>query len=149
MKLQSEIDRVFAAALANNPGEWDALVRSFGLAPLTADQRAFIRGQAGVPKLKGVLPVELRVVLEALRARAPAGTDAMELKTFVDRELLRFVAAAQPPKSVLPNICVNAQASAVRMSADASIGAKKCPCCGAARAAGSDLQTCAFCGTTL
>ncbi len=120
-------------------------MRSLGLAPLTADQRTFIR-KSGAPKLSGVLPVELRVVLERLRDVHPQ-LDPMERKTFVDRELLKFVAAAQPPKAVLGNIFANAQASSVRLASADGVSALKCACCGAARPAGADLRTCTFCGT--
>ncbi len=122
------------------------------MSPLTAEQRAFIR-KAGVPKLKGVLPVELRVVLEAIAAhvaREPgAERMAIELNTFVEREMLRFIAAAQPAKAVMGNIFANANASAVRFASVDGVSALKCSCCGAARPAGSDLRTCTFCGNAL
>jgi hypothetical protein len=152
VKLQGLIDRAFAAALAGDEPRWDEVVRAQGLTPLTVEQRALIR-KAGVPKLKGVLPVELRVVLEAIRAQISlepgAHALAMELKTFVDRELLRYVAAAQPPKAAMGNIFANAHASAVRMASADGISALRCSCCGAARPAGSELHTCSFCGAAL
>lgn len=142
------IDRAFTTALAGDEARWEEVVRSLGLTPLTAEQRGFIR-KAGVPKLKGVLPVELRVALEAIRAQVAQEEDPMELKTFVDREMLRYIAAAQPPKAVMGNIFANANASAVRMASADGISALKCGCCGAARPAGSDLRTCTFCGNAL
>lgn len=151
-KLQGLLDRAFTTALAGDELRWEEVVRSLGLTPLTAEQRAFIR-KTGVPKLKGVLPVELRVVLEAIRAQVSSGPGAgaltMELKTVVDREMLRYIAAAQPAKAVMGNIFANANASAVRMASADGISALKCGCCGAARPAGSDLRVCTFCGNAL
>jgi hypothetical protein len=152
-QLQAHLDQAFAAALANDAPKWDALVRSLGLTPLTDEQRQFIR-RSGVPKLKGVLPVELRVVLEAVRSKIVALPGAAKIQTdlevFVEREMLRFIAAAQPPKAVMGNIFANAQQSAVRLGAAAdAVMALKCGCCGAARPAGSDLRSCAFCGNAL
>jgi hypothetical protein len=74
----------------------------------------------------------------------------MELDTFVDRTLLKYVAAAQPPKRVMGGIFANAQATAVRLGdAGSQVSALKCSCCGAARPAGSDLAVCTFCGQQL
>jgi hypothetical protein len=151
--LQDWIDRSFSTALEGDSPRWDALVRELSLTPLTPPQRSAIRS-AGVPKLKDVLPVELRVVLEAIRARLAqqpgAAALAMELETFVDRELLRYVAAAQPPKAAVAGIFANAQRTSVRSGgAGDSVSALRCSCCGAARPAGSDLRVCTFCGAAL
>lgn len=149
-QLQSLVEQANRLALSSDEPGWDTFVRSLGLTPPTAEQRAFIRA-SGVPKLKGMLPVELRVVLEAIRARfvEQASTESMktDLLVLVDREMLRFVAAAQPPKSVLPGIFANAQRTSVRQGPQGdSINAQRCTCCGAARPAGSDLRSCTFCG---
>lgn len=149
-QLQALVEQANRLALSSDEPTWDTFVRSVGLTPLSAEQRAFIRA-SGVPKLKGMLPVELRVVLEAIRARFAPMADSESMKTdllvLVDREMLRFVAAAQPPKSVLPGIFANAQRTAVRLGPQAdSLSAQKCTCCGAARPAESNLRSCTFCG---
>ena len=127
--------RAFETALAGDEARWDELVRELGLTPLTTAQRVTIR-TSGVPGLKGVLPVELRVVLEAIRTRVGAQPGASklydDLDVFVDRELLRFIAAAQPPKVALKGIFANANRTAVRMASADSVSALKCACCGAA-----------------
>jgi hypothetical protein len=150
--LDAWVDRAFSTALAGDGPQWDALVRELGLVPLTAEQRQAIRA-TGVPKLKGVLPVELRVALEKVRLQASSlpGAAAVktELSTFVDRTLLKYVSAAQPAKAAVAGIFANAHRTAVRSSGADSVSALKCGCCGAARPAGSDLAVCTFCGNRL
>jgi hypothetical protein len=150
--LNQLLDACFPLALEGSSSNWDSFVRSLGLTPLTQEQRRVIRS-AGVPQLKGVLPVELRVVLEAIHARVSTQPDvsfiAMELDTFVERELMRFIAAAQPAKAALAGIFANAHRSAIKTVGVDSISTVKCNCCGAARPANSELSTCTFCGSAL
>ena len=147
------LERSFGVALKGDGPEWDGLGRELGLSPLTVAQREAIRS-AGAPKLKGVLPVELRVVLEAVRgqvAQLPGAKEmTTELEVFVDRQLLKYVAAAQPPKAAVAGIFANANRTAIRLGPGGdSVSALKCGCCGAARPAGSDLAVCTFCGNKL
>ena len=146
------LERAFSTALEGDGEKWDRLVLELGLVPLNAGQRQAIRA-TGVPKLKGVLPVELRVVLEKVRAQVSGlpGAEVLktELSTFVDRTLLKYVSAAQPAKAAVAGIFANAHRTAVRSSGADSVSALKCSCCGAARPAGSDLAVCTFCGNRL
>ena len=141
-RFAESVERAFITALRGGEPQWNALVRSFGLTPLDSKQRVAIR-RVGVPKLKGVLPIELRNVHEEIRVRIAKepGAEALssELETFVERELLRYVAAAQPfPEGNRPVVRVG--------SAAEPKNALNCGCCDAPRPTGIDGMVCAFCG---
>ena len=148
-KLQDSIEKAFTTALRGGEPQWNSIVRSYGLTPLNSEQRLAIR-RAGVAKLKGVLPVELRVVLEEIRvriAREPGAAELSdELATFVERELVRYVAAAQPPRAIFASLN---RAPGRNGGGNEPVDAFKCSCCGSDRPADADQQTCAFCGAKL
>jgi hypothetical protein len=106
LNFDPDIERAYQLALLGDHTRWDEFVLDLGLMPLNEANRAAIRQMDGVPKMKGVLPCELRVVLEML-CKDPV---------MVEREMLRFVGAAQPPKVALKGIFANAQRTAVRVA---------------------------------
>lgn len=139
MIFEPRIERAYQLALLGDHALWDEFVRGLGLRPLDDGQRAQLRQMTGVPKLKGVLPLELRIVLCALTR------DGVE----IEREMLRFIGAAQPPKVALKGIFANAQRTAVRTASADSIHAVPCETCGAAPQADGHPNVCSFCGAHL
>jgi hypothetical protein len=170
-RLRARVQELLSRALASRAGDdpaWDEYLGSLGVRPLTAAKREEIHA-AGVPNLRGALPVEVRKALvalagalgEELRALAEAvdgaggetgeserRLDALEaeLRDLAERQAREYLNQARPRASLL-GIFANAQQSTIRYAAAGeAVQTKKCACCGAARPDGTDLAACAFCG---
>lgn len=165
---RARVQDLLARALASRAGEdpaWDEHLTSLGVRPLSAAQRLEIQA-AGVPNLRGAIPVEVRRALAALARQLRAellalaevldedddeGRDRIEalqrqVAELPEREARGYLDKARPRASLL-GIFANAQQSTIRHAAQLeAVRTRKCPCCGAARPDGADLATCAFCG---
>jgi hypothetical protein len=172
--LEQTVSAVFETATASDKGggpAWDRLLRELGLEPPSAAERAQALA-TDVPIAKGPVPAEVRRALEKLHAAVAAeatrlqravdrATDvdttaldeqldqlAKRLGDFVDTEVKRYIAAIRPAPAAA-GIFANALATTpdyAAMRQEEGVETKTCKTCGAARPAGTDLETCDFCG---
>jgi hypothetical protein len=151
---RSRVREVAGTALECRAGgdpRWDALLRSLGLEPPRESQRLALL--AAAPLRRGVLPVELRAALEALKEAierdAPGPELRAELAGLVEREMTEYLRRVRPPQG-LAGIFANAQATTIRHAdTQDGVATRKCDACGAARPEGTDLRKCAYCGGDL
>jgi hypothetical protein len=155
----AQVLEVARSGPAGGGPDWDALLLTLAIRPLTADERQRHLA-AGPPIRAGALPNEVRRALDQVRASTDgelAAVDrddperdelARELARFVDRGVREHIAAIRPPAPTSSIFANAARTTARYQPTAAGVETLTCAVCGAARA-DEAVEVCQFCGTPL
>lgn len=172
-ELKLRVDQTLAAAakaIPDQEDEWDAYMRAQEVVPKSSDERIQLLALKE-ERSKGALPIEVRLVLEKHKlaviqklseikteygskewwSRVEAPADKV-INEFIDESIKRYIGEMNRTSVSSRNIFANAMKTTPKYFTQvhkAGTKSEKCPTCMAARPEGSDLKTCAFCGSVI